>query len=121
MRSLAPISGRLEKLILLLSSDKPGEVAAAAAAIERTLATVGCDWHDLAAWIGAKQQASYTEEHPSGDDWWQMREFCRRHSRRLRPREAEFIEDLVEWSGDLTEKQDAWLASIYRRLKRQAE
>ena len=32
----------------MLSSDKAGEVVAAAAAIERTLKAAACDWHDLA-------------------------------------------------------------------------
>jgi hypothetical protein len=36
-------------LLLLLSSDKSGEVVAAAHAIERALHAVGSDWHDLAA------------------------------------------------------------------------
>ena len=43
--ALAP---KLTKLVLLLGSDKPGEVVAAAAAIGRTLHAGGADWHDLA-------------------------------------------------------------------------
>jgi predicted NAD-dependent protein-ADP-ribosyltransferase YbiA (DUF1768 family) len=40
---------RLGRLVLLLSSDKPGEVSAAAAAIGRTLEAAGLDWHAFAA------------------------------------------------------------------------
>ena len=40
---------RLGKLIRLLSSDQPGEVAAAAGAINRALKTAGIDIHELAA------------------------------------------------------------------------
>ena len=36
-------------LIPRLASDKPGEVAATAAAITRQLRKAGADWHDLAA------------------------------------------------------------------------
>lgn len=44
---------RLAKLIPLLSSDQPGEVAAAAQAIARTLRRSGADWHDLTAALTA--------------------------------------------------------------------
>ena len=40
---------KLARLVPLLGSDKPGEVAATVAAIERTLVAAKCDWHDLAA------------------------------------------------------------------------
>src|SRR3982074_3038044 len=40
---------RLRKLVLMLSSDQPGEVAAAAKAIDRTLKVQGRDWNWLAA------------------------------------------------------------------------
>jgi hypothetical protein len=40
---------RLEKLLLMLSSDQPGEVVAAAQAIGRSLKADGSDWHDLAS------------------------------------------------------------------------
>lgn len=39
---------RLRKCVLLLSSDQDGEVLAAARAIDRTLTSLGIDWHDLA-------------------------------------------------------------------------
>ncbi|WP_237482647.1 hypothetical protein [Lichenibacterium dinghuense] len=50
-KSLAftPIADRLSKLIPRLASDQAGEVVATAAAIGRTLAGAGLDWHDLAA------------------------------------------------------------------------
>ena len=41
MPALAPIAPKLAKLILLLSSDKDGEVVATARAIERTLQAEG--------------------------------------------------------------------------------
>lgn len=42
---------RLAKVVLLLSSDQPGEVVAARDAIARLLAAYGSDWHGLAALI----------------------------------------------------------------------
>jgi hypothetical protein len=44
-----PAGARLGKLIRLLASDKPGEVAATAQAIERTLRSAGLDFHSLAS------------------------------------------------------------------------
>ena len=46
--AFASIATKLGKMLPMLSSDKSGEVAAAAAAIGRILATVELDWHDLA-------------------------------------------------------------------------
>ena len=41
------VIGKLAKLVPMLSSNQPGEVAATARAIERTLKSAGADWHDL--------------------------------------------------------------------------
>jgi hypothetical protein len=43
-----PASRRIGQLIRLLSSDQPGEAAAAAQALNRTLASAGLDIHELA-------------------------------------------------------------------------
>jgi hypothetical protein len=43
-----PTSRRIEQLIRMLSSDQPGEVAAAAQAINKTLTSAGLDIHKLA-------------------------------------------------------------------------
>jgi hypothetical protein len=48
MNGLAPIAPKLGKLLRLLSSDKPGEIIAAAFAINRTLQAEKLDIHDLA-------------------------------------------------------------------------
>jgi hypothetical protein len=44
---MVSITPRLRQLLLMLSSNQPGEVAAAAAAITRTLEKTGASWHDL--------------------------------------------------------------------------
>jgi hypothetical protein len=46
-----------------------------------------------------------------------MQDFCVKHGLLLRPRELKFITNIAHWRGDLTEKQYAWLSSIYARLR----
>jgi hypothetical protein len=117
---------RLGKLIRMLSSDKPGEVAAAAAAIGRTLAAEGSDFHALADTLCRPEpQAPPRQEPPrrpthEEPDWHQLACDCSERSERLSDREQEFVEDMVVWCRyrDPTEKQQSWLLSIYRRVRR---
>jgi hypothetical protein len=53
VKTLAPVADKLGKFIRLLTSNRDGEVVAAARAIVRTLEGVGADIHDLAESIGA--------------------------------------------------------------------
>jgi hypothetical protein len=46
---LGTVAPKLAKLLPLLGSDRDGEVLGAARAVKRTLASAGCDLHDLAA------------------------------------------------------------------------
>lgn len=109
------VAERLEKLLLMLSSDKDGEVVCAARAVERTLNSVGADWHDLVAAL--LKPAAPTNRF---GEWQMMREYCAQHPTQLHSREREFVADLAHWRGALTEKQMSWLASIHARLKRAA-
>jgi hypothetical protein len=115
---------RLRQLLLLLSSDQPGEVAAAAAAIGRALKAAGGDWHDLANGLLAEPPDQRgrgfddVRDEPE-ENWREIHEFCADRCELLRSREAEFIESLGEWRGRPTEKQMAWLHAIYARLRRQ--
>jgi hypothetical protein len=118
---------RLRQLLLMLSSDQPGEVAAAAAAIGRALKAAGTDWHALASGLlaeaphpSARQWRDNDDTGDATDSWREMHEYCVEHTDLLRSREQEFIESLGEWRGRPTEKQLAWLCSIYARLRRQA-
>jgi hypothetical protein len=101
MTAIDHITPKLQRLLLLLSSNRPGEVVAAAAAIDRTLRAAGCDWHDLAAGI---LTPSATEQ-PESTDWRAIRAFCLKHQTLLRSREVDFITSLGNWRGSLTEKQ----------------
>jgi hypothetical protein len=114
---------RLEKLLLMLSSDHDGEVLSAARAIGRTLQTAGADWHDLTGLLaapGSKPQSKKPRDDDSDNDWRAMREFCLRHRGLLRARELEFVTSLADWRGELTHKQHEWLTAIYERLQRRA-
>jgi hypothetical protein len=105
----------------MLSSPEPGEVFAAARAIERTLRTVDADWHDLARELAQPLPSPTPGAPPHGPDgdWQAMYEFCRSRPDRLSGREHEFMDTLEHWRGDLTDKQYAWLVAIYGRLRRQ--
>lgn len=60
---LAPIAGKLSKLLrLLLSSDRDGEILAAAKAMARTLESVNLDHHDFAEAIEAAARKRFSEE-----------------------------------------------------------
>src|SRR4029077_6987977 len=117
MTHLREIAPRLRRLLLLLSSGQPGEVAAAAAAIGRTLKSADSDWHALAgALTEAPAQPKAQHAEPDGandapDDWDAMREFCLQHSHLLTARETDFLVDLGSWHGTPTARQFSWLNS----------
>jgi hypothetical protein len=116
---LAEIGPKLKKLLLMLSSDQPGEVINAARLIGTTLHGVGADWHDLTAGLLTPVSATHSARWGDDDlDWHAMREFCLRHSELLRSREREFMDSIGDWRGQLTEKQFTWLNSIHARVRR---
>jgi hypothetical protein len=116
MAAIGHIAPKLRRLLLMLSSDQPGEVVAAANAIGRALRANECDWHDLANSISAP----VSSEQPEPADWHTLHAFCLRRRQLLRGRELDFVTDLADWHGDLSEKQEAWLLSIATRLRRAA-
>ena len=119
---LSPHAPRLEKLLLMLSTDRDGEVLSAARAIGRTLQTAGSDWHDLAGSLIAPAPNSQTKNarDDSNNNWRAMRTFCDKHSNFLSSREKEFIADIKHWRGALTHKQHHWLVAIFERVQRRA-
>ncbi len=114
------ITERLRKLLLMLSSDRDGEVVAAARSIGRALRANGSDWHELAGrlLVPVKAQARRDDARQDRGNWQEMREFCLKHDHQLRQRELEFVNSLGTWHGDLTEKQYDWLVAICERLRR---
>jgi hypothetical protein len=121
MTRLDPIATRLKKLLLMLSSDREGEVVNAARLIGTTLRDAGSDWHDLAAGLltpAGRKPLPPPPPHDDADDWRTMRARCLAHSYLLAPREREFLLDLERWRGQLTERQLAWLTAIHARVQR---
>ena len=77
------------------------------------------DLHDLARAIievPAPPIAPDTEQ----TDWRLMARHCRDHAHLLSAKERNFIDNLVCWRGEPTEKQLTWLLGIYDRLRRGA-
>jgi hypothetical protein len=133
---------RLEKLIKLLTSDKDGEVVAAARAIHRTLEGAGADTHELAARIkGGKlsetemrkiydagvrdgKDAAATDKgfsNVEGPSYYEMAKHCVEHDNsRLSAKERGFVEDMERWCArrEPSEKQGKWLHVLYVRLGR---
>ena len=116
-RTISKLEPKLQRLLLLLSSDQPGEVVAAAAAIKRTLKSAGCDFHDLVAGLSSLPRTHEPRQGHDEDFWRAMRDFCLARRSLLRGRELAFLTNLGDWRGDLTKKQNDWLSGILERLK----
>lgn len=117
---------RLHKLVLLLSSDQPGEVAAARGAIDRLLKAHGATWHDLAGAMSAPPPSPPPPPppprqppppppadplHDSVEEMLDRLDDCRRLTRW----EQDFVESVAEQFdryGHLTAKQRAVLERI---------
>jgi hypothetical protein len=93
----------------------------------RTLAAEGSDIHALADALCSPQprreeppRKEQPRPPPREDDWHSMACECHATCERLSEREADFVADMVTWTSfrEPTEKQKAWLSSIYRRVRR---
>ena len=77
------MTARLGKLIRLLVSDKPGEVVAAAGAINRALRPPASTFTGLPMWSSAARSFQGRRRHRrddnAADDWRAMRRFCADH------------------------------------------
>jgi hypothetical protein len=117
---LAEIAPRLRCLLLMLSSDRDGEVVAAARAIGRTLQSAGSDWHDLAQALCPPAPIVRGRDNDERH-WRDLVAFCTARISRLSGREREFLRSITRWRGDtLTERQSAWLTAIFERVRREA-
>lgn len=115
---------RLGKLLLCLTSDKPGEVAAAAAAVCRTLAGAGCDMHDLVACLTAAPAAAAPDRAPpSGwdkvpaDELLEMIDAIEASARWLSPNSQSFLKSMRERAETydpvfVSARQDKWLRDL---------
>jgi hypothetical protein len=127
MPNLAPIAPRLARLVRLLGSDKPGEVAAAVAALRRTLGGIGADLNDFGDVIEngtekPKAKRAAEDKQHNGNvqklDWYTIAVFCQHRDERLLHRERMFINDMASRTvfRDQTKKQQKWLWSMFLRL-----
>lgn len=131
MHMRTEVRGRIGKLILLLSSNQPGEVVAAASAIGRTLQAEGKTWHDLASTITAlpapanddkpkrsdasrRRRPRFSAEHA---DWWQcmIEVTLERHQYESEEEFLLSVQSFLTQRGYLTEKQQAAIKDIARR------
>lgn len=118
---------RLSQLVPLLASDKDGEVTAAARAIAKVMKAEGKDFHDLVKALSAPAgQTVYVyrdRPQPKQDlgEWARKARYCVEHEDMLSEREAEFVNDMevkLKRYPNPTERQAAWLDSIWHRLQR---
>jgi len=119
------VKERIEKFLLLLGSDKPGEVVAAAAALCRTLKSEGRDLHDL---VGAlKGRVIYRDKviektkvvYPKVEELSprEIAQLClEQDTSYLNDRERQFLEDMSRRYGVPTRKQEAWLFALHDKL-----
>jgi hypothetical protein len=145
--ALAPIAGKIASLVRMLSSNQEGEVISAVRALLRTLKSAGADIHALADRIEKPNGGTLTDGemrklydagyrdgerdaenrmHGNSDfhdidgfpAWDEIARHCQRNSRRLRPNEQEFVNDMASrtiWR-EPSPKQAKWLRSIFLRL-----
>jgi hypothetical protein len=139
---LVPIAGKLAKLIRLLGSNRPGEVAATVEALNRTLQTVGADIHDVADRIehssnGALSEHEMKEIYDAG-----IKEGIRRIEHKLRNQAShgapqslaiqfpaardmamycyQRIDQLNEWESEFITNMASWTRIKPLSLKQQA-
>ena len=112
MKSLSPIASDIAKLILLLSSDKPGEVNATALAIGRKLKAGGCDWHDLAAAICDNQKQ------PKKITLKEMAESLVAIDDTLLPKQRLFVREMAVYTAvgrRISPKQEKYLRGLFEK------
>jgi hypothetical protein len=116
---LDPDAGtRLVKLLGLLGSDHDGERATAGAKADALIRSMGLTWRDV---IALPRRLSPPLAPVSAIDWHSMAAFCFTRRAYRNQRELEFIKSMLRWRREPTERQAAWLISIYARLHRGAD
>jgi hypothetical protein len=118
---LARFPAQVAKLIPRLASGYDAEVIVTARAIGRTLQNAGHDFHTLAAVVERGPECERERDAPRNvSQWAAAANWCAQHDRgRLKQRERVFVHDLAHaWHGSPTERQVAWLGSIYSVIAR---
>ena len=118
MTRFADIAPTIAKLLRLLASDKPGEVAASAQALRRVLGSANLDLHDLAnvvEFAARRETPQIASTIADDDDAREMIRCCRECSGLLSGKELAFVRSMAKWRGEPTKRQKAWLSSLYER------
>lgn len=126
-----PLPPKAAPLIAMLASDNEGEAMNALRALKRVLGGAGMDFHDLArgstparrepcrvcAERQRREQATSKARgsHAADLKWLLAQPF------RYSEREADFLQNLGSWEGDLTEKQAAWFQNILAKVRKAAQ
>jgi hypothetical protein len=92
----------LAKLLGYLGSDHDGEIAAAGRKAHQFIRRLGLSWSDV---IFCPPES-----------WWDMATECAEQAHRLTERERDFVRNIARLRRPPTDKQLAWLQSIYDRL-----
>lgn len=118
MAAIATIAPKISKLIPRLARDHDGEVVATVAAIRRTLAAAGLDFHALAKALGTPVPPIVQPRSQAEIAAW-----CRNHGQTsLTLKEFVFVSDMAHRfsrGSQPSEKQTAWLMAIYAKLRQQ--
>jgi hypothetical protein len=110
------LAERLSRLVcLMVGTDKPGECVAAAAALQRALASAGMNHHDLADAV----EAGIAKRELAGPEltWREMLQALRSHWHKLPPKEQDFLISIAQQNRrTITPKQHKWLYDICHRV-----
>jgi hypothetical protein len=115
MNTFADIAPRIAKLLRLLASDKPGELVASVQALRRVLGSANLDLHDLANVVEFAARREAPQVASATADVREMIKCCRECSDLLSEKELAFVRSMAKWHGQPTERQMAWLPSLYER------
>lgn len=117
--SVAALVAELRPLILLLSSDKDGEVLAAVRMIGRKLDKAGLDWHAFAASLDEPVGPSGERDaHRFAGDWLDVANHVVRNADELPEKDRSFalsIHGIIARGWAPTEKQARWLRALFER------
>jgi hypothetical protein len=115
MTTFPDIPPKIAKLLRLLASDKPGELVASAHALRRVLSSAELDLHDLANVVEFAARREAPQVASATADVREMIKCCRECSDLLSEKELAFVRSMAKWHGQPTERQMAWLSSLYER------
>jgi hypothetical protein len=107
---------RLAKLCGMLGSNHDGERAAAGLKADQLVRNLGLTWADVISGATTNWRMCASSQ----TDWHRMAAYCHRYRAALNPRDRAFVETMLTWRSQPTERQQDWLIDIYARLHRGA-